>query len=279
MKCKKHYFISCYFFIIFSIFHGQNAIANFVGSPNNLTIAWDKIFKMHDVPVYRYSIIAAYPHDSRSFTEGLVLYHHILFESSGLYHQSRLRKTALKTGQLLQERFLPSQYFGEGITIIDNQLFQLSYQSNVGLIYDVSTLKFKKTFHFPTQGWGLTTDGKSLIMSDGSSSLIFMNPTHFNMTRFIIAHYHDQSIGPLNELEYIKGKIYANIYGTMIIAVIDPANGKIDAWIDLRGIYQVPQALGDLAVLNGIAYDETDDTLIVTGKFWPKIYKLKLSKQ
>lgn len=239
-------------------------------------IDWSQELAKKDVPLYTYQVIRSFPHDTRSFTEGLEFFQGVLYESSGLYGQSKLSKIDLANAQPIQQFFLPAQYFAEGITILGNNLYQLTYESNIGFVYDKQTLQLKNIFHYPTQGWGLTNNGKELILSNGSASLLFLDPIHFNIIRYIVVHHHKTIIGPLNELEYIKGKIYANIYGTELIAIINPTNGSIEGWIDLHGLYAVPQQFAWIEVLNGIAYDKSDDTLIVTGKFWPKLYKIKL---
>lgn len=275
---KLKYFL---LLIFITLTYCQSALGNIEGPVigKSSAIDWAKELDKHDVPLYGYKIIRSYPHDNRSFTQGLLIYQNILYESSGLYHQSKLRKVNMVNGELIQEFILPSQYFAEGIAIIGNNLYQLTYESNVGFVYDAKTLKLKTTFHYPTQGWGLTSNNKELILSNGSSSLLFLDPIHFNITRFVIVHHNNTVIGPINELEYVKGKIYANIYGTEIIALINPSDGKIEGWVDLHGIYEIPKEFAWLEVLNGIAYDKSDDTFIVTGKLWPNLYKIKIVKK
>lgn len=240
------------------------------------SIDWEKELAVNDVPIYHYQIVRTYSHNENSFTEGLELHGNILYESSGLYKLSKLSKIDLQTERTTLSYDLSPNYFAEGITILGNKLYQLTYESNIGFIYNMDTFHLEKTFTYPMQGWGLTNNGKELIMSNGSASLVFLDPNNFAIKRYVIVHHNQVPITHINELEYIKGKIYANIQDTNLIAMISPEDGRILGWIDLRGLYLPPKESLSWQDLNGIAYDQSDDTLLVTGKLWPKLYKLKI---
>jgi glutamine cyclotransferase len=223
---------------------------------------------------YTYSIVNAYPHDTNAFTEGLVFENGFLYESTGLYGNSSLRRVDLETGEVLQLRTLQSQCFGEGIAIVANKIVQLTWQSHVGFVYDKATFSLLQEFEYPTEGWGLTYDGNRLVMSDGTSNLYFLDPVTFKRIGQVVVH----DTGPvteLNELEYIKGAVYANIWEQKKIAVINPQNGQVTAWIDLTGIQDLKNQDSN-NVLNGIAYDTNGDRLFVTGKMWSHIFEIKL---
>ena len=230
---------------------------------------------------YGYSIVNTYPHDTNAFTEGLFYSNGFLYESSGggngPDYISTLRRTDLTTGAVLQEYTLPSQYFGEGIAIVNNEIIQLTWQSNIGFIYDKNTFALLGNFSFPTQGWGLTYDGKELIMSDGSDNLYFLNPSTFKQTGGVQVHDGNSSIVNINSLDYINGEVYANIWLTNQIAIINPQNGQVKGMIDLTGLPASSAVdLNANYVLNGIAYDQQNDRLFVTGKDWNSLYEIKL---
>jgi len=230
---------------------------------------------------YTYSIVNTYPHDTKAFTEGLTYADGFLYESSGLNSTygavSSLRRVDLITGDVVQEYTLPSQYFGEGIAIVNNTIIQLTWQSHIGFIYDKNTFALLGNFSYPTEGWGLTFDGKQLIMSDGSDHLYFLNPTTFQRTGQVRVHDGNTNIVNINSLQYINGDVYANIWQTNRIAIINPQTGQVKAWIDLTGLpAEVAINLNPNAVLNGIAYDQQNNRLFVTGKDWPSLYQIKL---
>jgi glutamine cyclotransferase len=227
---------------------------------------------------YTYTIVNTYPHDTNAFTEGLVYSDGFLYESTGLNGESSLRRVNLTAGNILQEITLPSQYFGEGITIVNNTIIQLTWQSQIGFVYDKTTFALLQNFTYPTEGWGLTFDGKHLIMSDGTDNLYFLDPTTFQRTGQTQVHDGNTSIANINELEYINGDIYANIWLTNKIAIINPNTGQIKAWIDLTGL-PAENNSNPNAVLNGIAYDQQNNRLFVTGKDWPNLYQIKLIPQ
>jgi glutamine cyclotransferase len=223
---------------------------------------------------YTYTVVNVYPHDKDAFTQGLVYENGFLYEGTGLYGKSTLRRVELETGTVLQLYALSNQLFGEGITIFNDKIIQLTWQSHVGFVYDKYSFDQLREFGYPTEGWGITHDDNRLIMSDGTANLYFLNPETFEQIGQIEVH----DTGPvtrLNELEYINGEIYANIWTEERIAIINPQNGQVKAWIDLSGIYASQnRAAGD--VLNGIAYDPEADRLFVTGKNWPQLYQIEL---
>jgi glutamine cyclotransferase len=224
---------------------------------------------------YAYTVINKYPHDSTAFTQGLQFYGGFLYESTGLAGQSTVRKVEIKTGKVLQKRDLANSYFGEGLTILDNKVYQLTWQSKRGFIYDLNTFTPLGEFPYDWEGWGLTNDGRYLIASDGSNKLRFLDPESFNMVRSIDVYLRGRPLNDLNELEYIKGEIYSNIWHSNTIARIDPASGKILGLIDLTDL-TASMRLGHEDVLNGIAYDPSSDYIFVTGKRWPAIYAIRL---
>ena len=239
----------------------------------------EEILSQHTIPVFTYKIIKTYPHEVTSYTEGLLMHDGHLFEGTGRYGQSRLLKIDLETGKVIQQRSLSPRYFGEGIVVFQGQIFQLTYKSNVGFIYDLNSFHLKKTFHYPTEGWGMTTDGTDLIMSDGSAALIFLDPKTLHQKRYVIVSDDKSEIGFLNELEYVDGEIYANIWKKSLIAKISPKTGKVTAWIDLTGINPDPAKLKYPYVLNGIAYDKKSKHLIISGKCWPVLYEIALVRR
>ncbi len=227
-------------------------------------------------PVYTYHVINTYLHDPTAFTQGLVYADSILYEGTGLNGASTVRKVDLNTGQVIAKRSIPSNYFGEGIAIFNNKIYQLTWQSGTCFVYDKNTLDPIKQFSYSTEGWGLTHDGKQLIMSDGTSTLYFRDPDTFAETGRIEVTGDAGPVRNLNELEYIDGEIYANIWQTDRIARINPKTGKVTAWIDLSGILLPEDRLNRVDVLNGIAYDASTKRLFVTGKWWPKVFEIKL---
>jgi glutamine cyclotransferase len=226
---------------------------------------------------YSYNIVNTYPHDSSAFTEGLTYSGGYLYESTGLNGESSLRRVDLTTGAVLQQVNLPSQYFGEGIAIVNNTIIQLTYQSHIGFVYDKNTFALLRNFSYSTEGWGLTYDGKQLIMSDGTDYLTFLNPLTFQPTGQVQVHDGNTTIDNINELEYINGSVFANIWLTNNIAIINPATGQVTGWINLTGL---PAAVAvnsnPNAVLNGIAYDQQNHRLFVTGKDWQSLYEINL---
>lgn len=227
-------------------------------------------------PLYGFRVVNIYPHDPEAFTQGLIFHKGHIYESTGLYGYSTLRKVELATGRIVKVYHLPEKYFGEGITICRNRLVQLTWQSKTGFIYDPQSFRLLRTFSYPAEGWGITCDGNNLIMSDGTAILRFLNPRTFKVVKQIEVMDHGKVVPHINELEYIKGEIYANIWDTGYIARISPQTGQVRGWIDLRGLYAQVAEGKNVDVLNGIAYDVRNDRLFVTGKFWPKLFEIKL---
>jgi len=227
------------------------------------------------VQYYGYSVINTYPHDPTAFTEGLVYADSYLYESTGLNGASSLRRVDLSSGKVLQEVALPNQFFGEGIAIVNESIVQLTYLSHVGFVYNKDSFSLLSNFSYLTEGWGLTYDGKHLIMSDGSDNLNFLDPLTFQRVGQVQVRDGNVTVSKLNELDYIKGDVYANIFEQQKIAVINPGTGQVKAWIDLSGL-QDPSTFTGENVLNGIAYDSVGDRLFVTGKDWSQIYQIKL---
>ncbi len=228
-----------------------------------------------EIPVYTYEVINTYPHDANAFTQGLVLDGDTLYEGTGLNGRSSLRRVDLASGQVLQQINLAPEYFGEGITVWEEQIIQLTWQSQHGFVYDKATFDQLAEFTYPTQGWGITHDGQRLIMSDGSATIYFWDPTTFTPVDSIDVYDLNGPVASLNELEYINGEIWANIWQTDRIARIDPVTGQVLAWVDLSGLL-TPAERAQADVLNGIAYAPTQDRLFVTGKLWPKLFEIRL---
>jgi glutamine cyclotransferase len=231
-----------------------------------------------EIPTYSYKIKNSWPHDSRAYTQGLIFLDGMLWESTGQYGTSSLRKVELKSGKVVKQISLPGKYFAEGMTVFHNKVFQLTWQEQKGFIYDPATFQKQGEFSYTGEGWGLTHDGESLIMSDGTDEIRFLDPSTLQTTRTISVTDRGEPVDQLNELEYIGGEIYANIYQTDRIARIEPRTGKILAWIDLTGLLSAKDRTGQEDVLNGIAYDESSKRLFVTGKMWPKLFEIEIVK-
>lgn len=231
------------------------------------------------IPEYTYEVVHSYPHDPQAYTQGLFYLDGIMYESTGLYGQSSIRKVRLETGEVLQKHDIPEQYFGEGIINWKGRLLELTWKSEKGFIYDLATFALQRDFQYPGEGWGLTTDGKRIIMSDGTAELRFWDPETLRETGRITVSDDAGPVKELNELEWIKGEIYANVYQTYRIARINPTSGKVTGWIDLTGILSPADRVREVDVLNGIAYDAKTDRLFVTGKLWPKLFEIRLVKK
>ncbi len=222
-----------------------------------------------------YEIITSYPHDPSSYTQGLIWQADHLIESTGLYGESVLRRVDLD-GSIIQELRLGPEYFGEGLTELDGKLYQLTWKEHTGFIYASDTFELLGTFRYPTEGWGLTNDGESLILSDGSSCLFYYDPESFELIRTLDVKLEGKPVVNLNELEWVQGSIFANIWLSDLIVRIDPQTGQVLSQINLEGL-RPPNTFHDLGlVLNGIAYDEAKDKLYVTGKKWDKVYEIRL---
>ncbi|MBP8960335.1 MAG: glutaminyl-peptide cyclotransferase [Bacteroidales bacterium] len=225
-----------------------------------------------------YVVINSYPHDSEAFTQGLVYHKGYLYEGTGQENKSSLRKTNLKTGEIISQHNLESRFFGEGIAILNNKIYQLTWQTKVGFVYDLETMQQINKFYYPTEGWGLTTMDNKLVMSDGSNILYIIDPEMFLTISQIEVCDNKGIVTNLNELEYINGEIWANIWETDLIARIDPESGKVLAYIDLKGIMDVPGFDISVNVLNGIAFDRDNGRIFVTGKNWPKLFEIQVKE-
>jgi glutamine cyclotransferase len=230
------------------------------------------------VPEYTYDVVHAYPHDPHAYTEGLFYLDGFLYESTGIQKQSSVRKVRLETGEVLKQYDLPDQYFGEGIINWKDRLIQLTYQTQVGFVYDLAGFGLQRRFEYPGEGWALTTDGKRILMSDGTPEIRFWDPETLQETGRLTVTDQGRPVQYVNELEWIKGEIYANIFMTNRIARINPANGNVTGWIDLTGLLPAADRSG-ADWLNGIAYDAKGDRLFVTGKRWPKLFEIRLLKK
>lgn len=229
---------------------------------------------------YTYRIINAFPHDPKAFTQGLIYHHGFIYESTGLYGRSSLRRARLEDGSILQKVSLPDHLFGEGISIWEDRIIQLTWRENIALVYDLETLSLVGEFVYDTEGWGLTHNEEFLIMSDGSSTLTFRDPTSFEPIKTITVTSKKGPVHRLNELEHIEGSIYANIWFEDTIARIDPKTGYVTAWINLSGLLDSVDGYEDpVDVLNGIAYDPDKRQYLVTGKLWPKIFAIELIEE
>jgi glutamine cyclotransferase len=228
--------------------------------------------------LFGFTIVNAYPHDTRAFTEGLFWRDGFLYESTGLEGHSSIRKVTLETGLPEQERLVDSRYFGEGIIDWKDRLIALTWKDEVGFIYDRATFEKVGEFSYPGEGWALTRDKTRIIMSDGSSFLRFLDPETLTETGRVQVTDDGRPVDNLNELEWVKGEVLANIWQTDRIARIDPKTGHVTGWIDLRGLLSDADRAGArVDVLNGIAYDAATDRLFVTGKLWPKLYEIRLT--
>ena len=222
-------------------------------------------------------VVNVFPHDAGAFTQGLVFHDGFLFESTGQYGRSSLRRVAPSTGEVLQQRPLGFQYFAEGLTELDGRLMQLTWQARAGFVYDRTTFDLEDTFSYSGEGWGLTDDGTRLIMSDGSDALRFLDPVSFVETGRVRVRDGSAPVVQLNELEFVRGEVYANVWHANRIARIDPESGQVLGWIDLAGLLAPGEVSDPEAVLNGIAYDEDEDRLFVTGKYWPKLFEIAVA--
>lgn len=227
-------------------------------------------------PVYGYKVIKTWPHDTKAYTQGLEFNDGYLYEGTGQYGESMLTKIKLETSEIIQSINLPKEVFGEGITILNDKVFQLTWKSSIGFVYDKTTFNTLYEFSYPTDGWGLTNNGKELIMSDGSENIYYLDSEYFNELRRIQVYDNNGPVLNLNELELINGMVYANIYGTKRIVVFDPVSGKVQKYIDLTGILKKEDIHGRIDVMNGIAWEPTKQMLLVTGKWWPKFYQIEV---
>lgn len=228
------------------------------------------------VPVYGYKVINTYPHDPHAFTQGLLTDKGKLYESTGLKGRSTLREVDIKTGEVIKSYNLPTKYFGEGITIVNGKIVHLTWRSETGFAYNTADLKPIGRFKYEGEGWGITFDGKHIIMSNGTPVLKFLDPHTYKVVGEIEVYDENGDLGMLNELEYIDGEIYANIWAEERVARIDPNTGRVTGWIDLSGLLTQEDKKKRVDVLNGIAYDKENKRLLVTGKLWPKLFEIQI---
>ncbi|MBL8291786.1 MAG: glutaminyl-peptide cyclotransferase [Bryobacterales bacterium] len=227
-------------------------------------------------PISGYRVVRAYPHDRAAFTQGLQYVDGVLYEGTGLNGRSSIRKVKLETGAVLQQAALPQEYFGEGITVLNGKLFQLTWTSGIGFVYDVATFRPLETFRYTGEGWGLTNDGRNLILSDGSAALRYFDPKTLRETARLTVTDAGAPVRYLNELEFVKGEVWANVWQSEKIARISPMTGKVLGWVDVSGLLTPAERNSGVDVLNGIAYDAKGDRLFVTGKLWPRIFEIKV---
>ena len=267
---------------IFSILISLLILTSSCRGPNvqtPATIAATPLESNSEPTSYTYEIVNTFPHDPEAFTQGLVFADGIFYESTGLNGESSLRKVEVSTGKVIKKIEVPNRYFAEGLALFQGQLFQLTWQDQKGFIYDHNTFAPQGEFQYTGEGWGLTHDGKSLILSDGTDQIRFLDPANFKEQRRITVQAPTETIQQINELEYVKGEIFANVWNENFILRIDPATGKVKGMIDMRGILKPEDKHGETDVLNGIAYDAEKDRLFITGKKWPKLFEIKLKKK
>lgn len=230
------------------------------------------------LPVFGYTIVATYPHDRDAFTQGLQVVDGVFYEGTGLNGRSSIRRVKIETGEVLQKRDVPAQYFGEGITVRGSELFQLTWQSGIALVYDKKTFAPKRQHRYAGEGWGLTHDASSLIMSDGTEYLRFLDATTFAEKKRLRVTAAGSVLKHLNELELVEGEIFANVWQTDYVARIDPASGKVNGYVDFRGLLSARERQGT-DVMNGIAYDAATRRLFITGKLWPRVFEVRITRK
>ena len=229
-------------------------------------------------PVQSYKVIATFPHDTSAFTQGLVFADGQIYESTGLNGESSLRRVDVATGKTLQRIDVPKEYFAEGLALVGDELLQLTWQHKLGFVYDRKTFKQKRTFAYTTEGWGIAYDGASrLVMSDGSDTLTFLDPKTFAPQKGLRVQDAGRPVPNLNELEWIEGELWANVWQTDRIARINPTTGDVNAWIDLSSLFPREQRMPPADELNGIAYDKATRRIFITGKKWPRLYQITVS--
>lgn len=255
------------------------AAASALDSPLASPLAAPTVPPAPSVRLYAYRVLKTYPHDPKAFTQGLVFDNGRLFESTGLRGQSSLREVDLETGEVKRKIDVAPVYFAEGLAMIGDRLFQLTWQEQTGLVYEKDTFKQIATWSYPTEGWGLAYDGQSLVMSDGSAQLRFLKPDDFSVTRAITVTFNGSPVERLNELEVVDGEIWANVWQTDQILRVDAASGMVTGVIDLTGLLSEADRVNGVDVLNGIAYDPAQKRLFVTGKLWPKLFEIELIGQ
>ncbi|HPI20302.1 MAG TPA: glutaminyl-peptide cyclotransferase [Candidatus Kapabacteria bacterium] len=258
----------------------KNSTSNIEQSNNNIATNSqpEKKDNLSTTKHYKVKVVRTYPHDTSAFTQGLIYHNDFLYESTGLKFFSTIKKMDLEKNKVLKSIKIPGNYFAEGIAIVGNKIYMLTWETNVCLVYDLKTFEQIGSFDYYGEGWGLTFDGNALIMSDGTNNLRFLNPEDFQILRALNVQENNRPIQNLNELEYINGEIWANIWMTNNIIKIDPNNGNVTAWIDLSDLLDYFDKNRKIDVLNGIAFDKKTNRLFVTGKLWPLIFEITLEE-
>jgi glutaminyl-peptide cyclotransferase len=263
--------LSIFFLLLFFSYSGFNSV-----NAEQQIISSCGYLKITKTPIASIKVINTFPHDSESFTEGLVYHRGYLYESTGLKGKSSLKKIEIKSSKVTKEVKLDAEYFGEGIAILGNKIYQLTWQNQTGFVYDLSSFKKVGKFSYQGEGWGLATDGKVLFMSDGSSEISCIDPTSFATILKIKVLDGQLPVTNLNELEFVRGELWANIFMEDVIVRISPRTGNVLGWIDLSPLHLMLKKSGKRDVLNGIAYDPQGDRIFVTGKLWPKLFEIKV---
>ena len=282
-EIMRLYFI--FFFVLLSLACGDQPARSNMNSIVNKTNT-NAVKSSSSVPIYTYEIVKTYPHDPKAFTEGLFFYNGFLYESTGETGKSDLRKVELETGKIVQQIKLPKEIFGEGTTVLNGKIYQLTWQSEKGFVYDAETFKLLREFTYQGDGWGLTNDGTNLYMTDSTHVIRVIDPETFKTIKTLVVLREDgKPLMQINELEYIKGEIWSNVWHSEepnilgkenYIARIDPNSGKLLGWIDLGGISPDDVLRGSENTLNGIAYDAANDRIFVTGKNWKNLFEIKV---
>ena len=234
------------------------------------------IYASTEPKILNYKIVNTYPHDINAYTQGFEFYNGVLLEGTGQYRESTLRKTDFKTGKVIEQIKLEDKYFGEGITVLKDKIYQLTWQEKTGFVYDAKTFKLEKTFSFETEGWGITNDGEKLYMSDGTEKIYILNPESLKVEDFINVYTSGSKIDSINEMEWINGKIWANIYQKDVIAIINPKTGTVEHVINCSELKSKVTQHPEIDAFNGIAYNPTTKTYFVTGKNWDKTFELTI---
>lgn len=268
-----HFFLVAAFALLLSACQEKTVDLGFAAK--NQAAGLERLIAQGDAPLYRCEVIRAYPHDPQAYTQGLLIRDGILYESTGLKTRSTLRQVDLESGRIIRSVALPDHLFAEGLTLLDGKFFQLTWKAGTARVYDQETLELTGEFTYETEGWGLTNDGSSLIMGDGSSRLYFLDPDTFRPIRQITVQAGREPISFLNELEYIEGEIFANIFMSDYIARIDPASGRVTGWIDAHHLRHAMENEPRAGALNGIAYDPETKRIFVTGKRWSKLFAVQ----
>jgi len=266
---------------------GKHVITAIIFYENKTSKVTETIYFLADAApeIYSYKIINTFPHDKGAYTQGLEFFNGFLYEGTGRKGSSSIRKVELTTGKVLQQKDIDAQYFGEGITIFNNKLYQLTWQAGIGFVYDLNTFEQEKTFNYTKsrEGWGLSHNGEKLIKTDGTEFIWFLDPETLVEESYIEVYTNERKVEKLNELEFVNGLIYANIWQQNTILIINPASGKVEGVANLNGLkttIEKEQAIEDTdEVLNGIAFDKDTNRLFVTGKHWSKLYEIELLKK